>query len=280
MPLRPEQLDKGATRPLNRTSTSLMPASNPKDRVTVISIREVPPHLSKEAFETNVRALADSLMALPVCKKNFLRYDLIFQTPSLDANLRALGFLESRPHVLSIAECESSDHWAEILADPEFARIVTEGEKFGFCSSARAFFADVATKIDSSAAAVDPTCLFAVFKAPTRLPQQEYFQKLDELVDRALALPICKKVFSKYSMHLPSNVDMNLQNIDSMLRALDLPAPEPGAVFITEVSSSGDLVELLAHPDIQKFAMEAMHEIEIHVNGVASLGNVEAKVKS
>ncbi|KAJ7723073.1 hypothetical protein B0H16DRAFT_344275 [Mycena metata] len=233
-----------------------MPASNSKDRVTYIAVRELPPHLSKESFEAKVRAVVDSFLVLPVCKKNLLRYDLvgcdswltysshltrhqIFHIPSewLNAALRALGLPESRPHVLSIAECESYDHWAEILTDPDFGKVTAEGEKFGYCSGARAFFADVATKIDSSAAGlVDPICLFAVCRAPTRIPAQEYFQKLDKLVDRALALPVCKKVFNKYSIHLSSNADKNLQNIDGMLRALGIPALEPMAVLITEAS--------------------------------------------
>ncbi|KAJ7723072.1 hypothetical protein B0H16DRAFT_344234 [Mycena metata] len=111
-----------------------MSASRPKDRVTYIAIREIPPHIPKESFEANVRALADSFMALPVCKKNGLIYALIFQTPLSDASLRALGYPESGSHVLFIGECESHDHWAEILSDPEFIRIVTEGRDSGFAA--------------------------------------------------------------------------------------------------------------------------------------------------
>jgi hypothetical protein len=84
----------------------------------------VPPHLSKEVFEAKMGALLDAFMALPVCKKNVLKWDLvccdfafedypyltlrqIVPMPSLfDASIRAIGFSEPQPHVLTIAECE------------------------------------------------------------------------------------------------------------------------------------------------------------------------------
>ncbi|KAJ7743609.1 hypothetical protein B0H16DRAFT_1008269 [Mycena metata] len=215
-----------------------MSASRPKDRVTYIAIREIPPHIPKESFEANVRALTDSFYGAPGVQeeRSEIRPDL---------SNTVVGCEPARAGIPGVrAPCSfhrgmrESRSLGRILSDPEFIRIVTEGERFGFCSSACCFFADVATKIDSPAEAVNPICLFAVFKAPTRLSQQQYFQKLGELVDRTVALPICQKVFTKYKLHTPSNLDINLQNVDNMLRALDFSAPESVAVFITEARVS------------------------------------------
>ncbi|KAJ7761767.1 hypothetical protein B0H16DRAFT_1719412 [Mycena metata] len=89
-----------------------MPASHNQDRVAIIArlaLRdyEVPPHLSKEVFEAKLGALLDAFMALPVCKKNVLKWDLIVPMLSLfDASIRAVGFCESQRHVLAVAEYE------------------------------------------------------------------------------------------------------------------------------------------------------------------------------
>ncbi|KAJ7027156.1 hypothetical protein C8F04DRAFT_1238219 [Mycena alexandri] len=119
-----------------------MPVSDRKDRVTYIAVREFPPHLSNERLGP-------------------LR---IFQTPLLSANLRAVGYPESRPRVLSVAEFEargdstSPDHWAEVShALVGFLPILSsQGSllKERGLGSARPFFAGVTTKINSPAAAV------------------------------------------------------------------------------------------------------------------------------
>ncbi|KAJ7723074.1 hypothetical protein B0H16DRAFT_1737434 [Mycena metata] len=188
-----------------------MPASHPKDRVTGISIREVPSNLSKEVFKTNIRAVADSLMSLPVCKKNILRYDLIFQTPVLAAEMRTLGLPESRSHIASIAECESVAHFAEVFGHAD----------------ARTFFVDVVTKLELQAA----------------VDSDQFRDKLEGLADRLLALPVWEKAIVTYSMLLPQRMDTSFQSTDAILRALGLPAPEPVAVLIAEAKSPDHYAE-------------------------------------
>ncbi|KAJ7021897.1 hypothetical protein C8F04DRAFT_1195036 [Mycena alexandri] len=269
-----------------------MPASN-QDRVTIIAVREVPPHLSKEVFGAKMGALLEAFMALPVCKKNVLKWDLvccdfafedsdhpyltlcqILPMPSLfDASIRAIGFRESQRHVLAVAKYE-------VLADPEFARLVMEGDKeFGFCSSSSTFIADVVSKIDGPGSA-NPARAFWILKAPSRFSREEFSHKLGGLVDRLLAMPNSQKTSQKHSMCIQSNTDTSLRRTDALLRGLGLPVPEPMVVLMTETKSLDDAIEFGADPAVKQLAAEATAELEFHVNGVGFLGDVESKVKS
>ncbi|KAJ7899798.1 hypothetical protein B0H13DRAFT_1883691 [Mycena leptocephala] len=221
-----------------------MPASNSQDRVTIIGVREVPPHLSKEVFEAKMGALLDAFMALPVCKKNVLKWDLIVPMPSLfDASIRAIGFSEPQPHVLTIAECETTDHWAEVggSGDPEWSRLVMEGEKeFGFCSSSQTFFTDVVTKIEGIES-VNPVRSVWILKAQSRFSREEFSHKLGGFVDRLLAMPNSQKTFQKHVM------------------------------------SQEDVIELCTDQTVKELMKEATAKLELHVNSVAFLGDLQSK---
>ncbi|KAJ7020528.1 hypothetical protein C8F04DRAFT_1143781 [Mycena alexandri] len=257
-----------------------MPASNSKDRVTIIGIRQVPHHLSKEVFETKMGALLDAFMALPVCKKNVLKWDLILPMPSsFDASIRAIGFSEPQSHVLAVAECETTDHWAEVFADPEWSRLVMEGEKeFNFCSSSQTFFTDVVTKIEG-VESVNPNPVRSVWilKAQSRFSRDEFSDKLGGFVDQLLAMPKAQKTFHKHVMFLPSTMDTSDRGTDTMLRGLGLPVPEPAVVLVTESKSQEDVIELCADQAVKELMKEATAELELHVNSVAFLGNLQSK---
>ncbi|KAJ7155152.1 hypothetical protein C8R46DRAFT_1117094 [Mycena filopes] len=252
--------------------------STRKDRSTIIAVREVPAHLSKEVFESKVKALLESLMTIPVCKKNYVTLDLILETPFLNADIRALGFPEARPHVISLIESETADQFTEVFSDPEFAKACAQGEEeFGFCTTASLFFVDGVAKLDRPAGD-DLTTLIGVFKLPAGLPLQEFSRKIEDRVDRFIALPICQKVLVKHSMFLPSDVSGNLQAADGLLKKLGLSGspPTPSAVVILKFESVNTASEFLADADIKKFAFEA--EVEILANAVGFVADVQSKV--
>ncbi|KAJ7776235.1 hypothetical protein B0H16DRAFT_1003236 [Mycena metata] len=166
-----------------------------------------------------------------------------------------------------------------MLADRELMKLVNEGEKFGFCSSATTFFADVVTKIDSPSAASDLGRVFFVFKAPARLPPEEFSRELEGVVDRCLALPICQRVLVRHSMLVPSKIGTDLQDNDGLLRALGLPTPEAVVVIIAEVESPDDFAEFFTDEFLVKEVVkEVKDKFEFHLNGVCFLGSVESKV--
>jgi hypothetical protein len=54
-----------------------MSGSIRKDRVFVMAIHTTPPHLTKKDFETKVEAFIDSLLAVPVARKNILKAEMV-----------------------------------------------------------------------------------------------------------------------------------------------------------------------------------------------------------
>ncbi|KAJ7155189.1 hypothetical protein C8R46DRAFT_1117159 [Mycena filopes] len=170
----------------------------------------------------------------------------------------------------------------QIYSDPDLARVVAEAEEeFGFCSTggASTFFTAGVTKLDRPASD-DAAHLVGVFKAPARLNPRELLQKLEGLADRCLAIPICQKVFTKYSIFLPRNVGgTNLHAPDTILRGFGLPVPEPMVVVMIEGKSLHDFKELLADPEIKKLTTEAILELDIHIGGVGFVGEIESKAQ-
>ncbi|KAJ7776244.1 hypothetical protein B0H16DRAFT_1003439 [Mycena metata] len=148
-------------------------------------------------------AVLNAAMALPVFKKNVLKWDLIVPMPSsFDASIRGIGFSEPQPHVLTISECATSERWAEVLADPEWSRLVMEAEKeFGFCSTSHTFFSDVVTKIDGPEFdSVNPVRSVWILKAQPRFSKEELSHILGGLVDQLLAMPKAQQTFQKHVM--------------------------------------------------------------------------------
>ncbi|KAJ7776283.1 hypothetical protein B0H16DRAFT_1684184 [Mycena metata] len=247
-----------------------MPASNSKDHVTIVGVREVPPHLSTEVFVDKMGALMDALMALPVCKKNFRKWDLIVPVPSLfDSSIRAIGFPASQRHVLTVSECETNNHWVEVLSDPEVTRLVMEADtQFGFCSTAQTFFADVVTGVDALGS-LNSARSFWIIKAPS----QSSRDKLGGFVDRLFAMPISQKALHKHSFMGPGP-----RSTDTLLKRLGLPVPDSVVVIMADHKSLNDAIELWADPAVHQLTVEATAELDFHVNGVAFLGDVESKV--
>lgn len=88
----------------------------------------------------------------------------------------------------------------QVFSDPEFAKAFAQGEEeFGFCTTASTFFVDGVTKLDRPAGP-DLTTLVGVYKVPAGLPLQEFCRKIEDRVDRFIALPTCQKLLVKYSM--------------------------------------------------------------------------------
>ncbi|KAJ7776297.1 hypothetical protein B0H16DRAFT_1879650 [Mycena metata] len=259
-----------------------------EDPITLVVIHEPRPHLSKHVFNSKCRALADAIMALPVCQMNFLKYDYIFQTSSLDANLGSFGFPESRPRVLTIKKCETPEHWEEVRRNPEFKRLI--GEKWGSCHT---FFANVVKQVNTPATG-DSVFIFSILKAPARHSPEEFSSRLKEIVDRGVALPISQKIYVKHLILFPSNIDLDLQNANHMLRALGLSAfgrprrrsqcKQTAVTHFTPYSqfacaqSREDFVELLDDPALKQWGREAMPQVEYHVSGVSFLAGVDSRV--
>ncbi|KAF7342450.1 hypothetical protein MVEN_01834200 [Mycena venus] len=235
-----------------------MAASYRKDRAVCFGLCAAPPNLSKDAFQVKVKAMVDVILALPVVQKNGLTIDIIFQNELLDERLEALGLPIAPPSVWLKGECETGAQYEELLEDQDLAKLIREAEEFGFRTGTSAFFADVVTKVDiAGATSQNCTHVVAAVKVPAHLSSTEFQQKLENIVDKFLALPITQQKIVKFSTYVPN------ENMNTHLRALGFPEPEPVAVVMYDVETQESMIEIATHPSIKTFAAETIPELSI-----------------
>ncbi|KAJ7887109.1 hypothetical protein B0H14DRAFT_2563058 [Mycena olivaceomarginata] len=243
-----------------------------KDRVAGIGMWTAPSNLSKETLETEIMSLVDSLLALPVAQ-NYLKFEIISQRELVNPHIQALGLTEAPPSVWVVAECATEAHFAELLADAEFARLIREKHKTLYEDhlTVNAFFVDVQTKIDR------PTTrhrarVVAAYQRPQHLSRAEYHTKMDVLLDEMTAHPIIQKSAQKYSLWLPNDT------LDGRLRDLGFPAVEPMAVVWAETENDERMVEILTHPEIKDYFAGAARDLHVHIGSSVFPANVMTKI--
>ncbi|KAJ7306946.1 hypothetical protein DFH08DRAFT_824445 [Mycena albidolilacea] len=117
-----------------------MPYTQNPDHFAALGIYKAPAYLTKEEFEAHMITLTDNLLAIPISKNNFQKFDLILQNNKLDKYIQHLGLPTPHPSVWQI--CES-----EIVKDKDFKERIDAAEHFGFHAGSCSFSADLKTKI-------------------------------------------------------------------------------------------------------------------------------------
>ncbi|KAJ7113887.1 hypothetical protein C8R44DRAFT_855758 [Mycena epipterygia] len=118
------------------------------DRTRIVGIYPAPAHLSREEFRRQFEALVDELLALPITKKHFLRYDLLFSNTDFDEHMKPLGFRESPGTAVIVVETEKDDHMIEVVEHPEFRQVLAAANINLKFTVGHTFTADLVTKVD------------------------------------------------------------------------------------------------------------------------------------
>ncbi|KAJ7456017.1 hypothetical protein B0H11DRAFT_2287515 [Mycena galericulata] len=203
-----------------------MSPSTRKDRCLAFGIHEAPSHISKAEFETKMKGIASALLAVPIARENYLRFDIVLQNDVLDSGLRAQGWPVAPPAVAFIVETETYEHLAQIMSDPEYQRVVAGAAEFGFHTGACYFSATLLTKVDVSGPR-DRQHVFWIYKVPRHVSTEEFQKQLEGFSDEIVLLPACQKAILNHTIAVPNNL------MDAHLNALGLSAPQ--ATFIDEV---------------------------------------------
>ncbi|KAJ7734210.1 hypothetical protein B0H14DRAFT_2639465 [Mycena olivaceomarginata] len=247
-----------------------MSASHRKDRVAALGIWKAPPNVSKEAFETKITSIVDSLLAIPVAQKNYLKFDMvlslelcstfvqcswvltqILQNGASNQHLKALGLPEAPLSVWLTCECavgrrcvqiasnvssiaDRSPFWegAQTGKDATIVKLFAEAQEFVSCADI--FCVDIVTRLDVPT----PTTrahMMCSFRCPGHLTSNQYGPKFESFVDRLLALPIIQQNVLKYSL-------------------------------------------MVAHPDIKDYVRDAMRELDIHLESSIFSADVVSKI--
>ncbi|KAJ7910311.1 hypothetical protein B0H13DRAFT_1876846 [Mycena leptocephala] len=101
-----------------------MSPSARKDGFHVMGMHKIPPHLSKDEFETKLEALIDEAVKLPLVQRNLLKVEMvrcilifshptsrkfgdqIFQTDLMDEHVKPFGFPPREDVVFVEVQCE------------------------------------------------------------------------------------------------------------------------------------------------------------------------------
>ncbi|KAF7326714.1 hypothetical protein MSAN_02502300 [Mycena sanguinolenta] len=253
-----------------------MSASYRKDRVFALAICQAPPNLSKEAFEKKVTSIVDTILALPISQKSFLKFELNFQTGLINEHVKALGFPEGSPNVLVTVEYAAM---ADLFEFPT----VAEGSGLPGCSAGgkndlygdhpavNAFLANVETRLDRPIPK-DRARLVCVLKRPENLSEEGFHQAIRGFADKLVSLPIAQRLCVHHSVWMPTSTG------DAHMLALGFPASEPDVVIFMETEDQDKIFEGLMDPDVKQYVADASRELKIHVGSSFFSANVVNKI--
>ncbi|KAJ7894047.1 hypothetical protein B0H13DRAFT_2339429 [Mycena leptocephala] len=137
-------------------------------------------------------------------RKNFLKFDIIFQSARLQEHVLANRLPKPADILLCKAETQTVEHMTEVLNDPAFRQLITGAEKeFSLQSGACSFSADVLTRIDATSSHDQNddalSHLICIFKIPPHLTTDEFQPKFKKWIDGFASLPVTKKVVVKHT---------------------------------------------------------------------------------
>ncbi|KAJ7896581.1 hypothetical protein B0H13DRAFT_1885086 [Mycena leptocephala] len=126
----------------------------PRDSAAhVISVYNVPPHVSSRKFEHDQKfeEFIDNFLAAPKVKKNVVRLEMWKHNNMLDDHIRALGYAEAGPVYIHHAIIENWDSALEIMEDLEaqqfFMNAGNAGRDFNLKTDCYGFHGRVVTKL-------------------------------------------------------------------------------------------------------------------------------------
>ncbi|KAJ7436157.1 hypothetical protein B0H11DRAFT_665443 [Mycena galericulata] len=136
------------------------------------------------------------------------------------------------------------------------------------------FIADVTTKIEKhDLSPKDKTETMAVFKVPAHLHPDQYGQKLEALVDRAVALPSGQTAFFKVTVWGQNS------NGNAHIKGWGLSAPEGIFVLRAECKNQKTFMDVVNDPEFQQILAEAKKELDFHVKGAWFCADVVTRLE-
>ncbi|KAF7358233.1 hypothetical protein MVEN_00872100 [Mycena venus] len=234
---------------------------------TAFWILPVPTNTTKEDFQAKCEALVESILALPVAQKNFIKFDILFQNDQMKNYMASVGLPEPQPCVCLRCYYETDANWAACLQDPDFINAMAAGRSWGFYDGVCIFSADPITKLDSSVPA-DTNVVIGIFKIPVAQTASIFRQKLDALIDTVLNL---KKPMMNMTMLVQNlNAEQNLQ-------AAGYPASQPAIVVINEFQTFNDVAKLANDLGVQSVVAQAMKDFGFQANSVVFSADLKNK---
>ncbi|KAJ6471358.1 hypothetical protein C8R45DRAFT_1014106 [Mycena sanguinolenta] len=172
-----------------------MSSSTTKSRCTLMCLHPVPAHMSTEEFARKFEIALDAVLSLPICRENFLKYEIMIPNGRLDSYFKALNIPSEPRMVITRSECETTDHVSQILRDAELIKL-TSGEEF---SDASVFIVDETIRLDTQSSDDCDGSYVIILKCPPHVSAAELDGKYKEAVDQVVQLPGFKNNVVKHT---------------------------------------------------------------------------------
>ncbi|KAF7342416.1 hypothetical protein MVEN_01830600 [Mycena venus] len=263
------------------TQPPAMSASVQKHSFTVIGIHKAPENLSKQEFDAKVGALCDSLVALPVARKNFLSFDAIFQNSVVDEHMKEFGWGEPQPCVVLVAEFETVQNFTEFFQDATVKKLLTDADDFAFRPASIAFSADAVTRIDVprsdyGSTATERKLWVGIYRGPGPAfsPHITQFQEnVSATMDEYVAQPVSQKNMLSHKVWMPND------SIAASLQAQGYPNAEPVVVVMIEIENWDRGIEVCEDAELKRLTEKANQNFGLHVGAICFGADVVPKIK-
>ncbi|KAJ6620474.1 hypothetical protein B0H10DRAFT_1946028 [Mycena sp. CBHHK59/15] len=239
-----------------------MPPSAAKDCFTVLGIHPAPAHLSKSDFESKIETFLESILALPIAQKYFLKTEIVGPFAifcSIDYT-KGEQFFQTKE--LAQLEGSSEGSWLpepeptmciikyefEVLNDPELLAVFLGEKEVGFNTLSTTFAAD--SSRPSMRLLREHKHVISLFKGLG-------LEAFEQQVKIITGIPAAQKNILKHSVYIQNN------NLESRLQALGRRPIEHIAVVIYEterLKTLENLNALFADAEVKKVVGGALCE--------------------
>ncbi|KAF8184584.1 hypothetical protein K438DRAFT_1974371 [Mycena galopus ATCC 62051] len=247
-----------------------MAASTRKDHIFVLGIFKAPEHLSQTEFETQLVALADMFLALPVVQRCLLRWDTIRRTDGYDEHVQSLGFAKSEPTIIFKGVYKSYDHMIEIFQDAEVqnyftgaaAPVLHPPTTCGFLAELTTWFED-----RSRTNNVHTT---AIFKTPAHLSKDQFQTQMQALISGLVALPATKTNLGK--------LDVCVQTEGTDVQSIGFSVPESTIVLHADAENWETMLEFTRDAEVQELLAQSGQKSSFHPESVWFSNEIKTKL--
>ncbi|KAJ7925451.1 hypothetical protein B0H13DRAFT_2314461 [Mycena leptocephala] len=240
-----------------------MSPSARKDGFHVMGMHKIPPHLSKDEFETKLEALIDEAVKLPLVQRNLLKVEVIFQTDLMDEHVKAFGFPPREDVVFVEVQCETVENVLALVGDAEVQKLVGNGQAFALHSNSYGFSADEAVH------------LICVYNVPPHLSTTQHDQKFEAFIDNFVAIPAVRKNYKRFEMALEAQYYAGRPRSHVWLLS-------SGAYICTSrLENWNNALEMMTDPEAQQFVFNAGNDgedFDLKKHGYVFTGRVVTKI--
>ncbi|KAF7359680.1 hypothetical protein MVEN_00692300 [Mycena venus] len=227
-----------------------MSSSTRKDHFHVMVMHKIPPHLSKNEFETKLEALIDNALQLPLVQKNLFKVEMIFQTDLSDDHVKVFAFPPKEEVVLVEVQCETAENLLELMQDAEVQKLVENGREFGLHSNSYGFSADVIAKLDNPSPE-DAVHMIFVYNVPPHISTAQHDQKFEDYRNNYAAIPAVRKNFVRLE-HWKHNT-----MLDEHFRTFGYSAAGPTFIHHAQLANWDNAMKVVNDPETKQFVLNA-----------------------